>query len=108
MDSIIFDLDGTIWDSIDTVLSAWNTVIRKNNQIKSELTRKDFEDTMGLQMNEIGRKLFPTLCYKERQQLVKDCCEVEHSFLEKNGGVLYQKCRECPKRAFSKIQTIHC
>ena len=24
MDSIIFDLDGTNWDSIDTVLLAWN------------------------------------------------------------------------------------
>ncbi|RND01344.1 HAD family hydrolase [Lysinibacillus halotolerans] len=90
MDSIIFDLDGTLWDPIDTVLSAWNSVIRNNDQIKSELTRKDFEGTMGLQMNEISRKLFPTLSYKERQQLVKVCCEVEQSFLEKHGGYLYQ------------------
>ncbi|MEQ2526332.1 HAD family hydrolase [Robertmurraya yapensis] len=89
MDSIIFDLDGTIWDSIDTVLSAWNSVIRKNNQIKGELTRKDFEGTMGLQMNEISRKLFPTLSYKEQQQLVKNCAELENCFIEKHGGVLY-------------------
>lgn len=89
MDSIIFDLDGTIWDSIDTVLGAWNSVIRKNNQIKSELTRKDFEGTMGLQMNEIGRKLFPTLSYKEQQQLVKNCAELENCFIKKHGGVLY-------------------
>lgn len=89
MDSIIFDLDGTIWDSIDTVLSAWNSVIRKNNQIKGELTRKDFEGTMGLQMNEISRKLFPTLSYKEQQQLVKNCAELENCFIEEHGGVLY-------------------
>ena len=89
MDSIIFDLDGTLWDPIDTVLSAWNSVIRNNKQIISELTRKDFEGTMGLQMNEISRKLFPALSYTERQQLVKVCCELEQSFLEKHGGVLY-------------------
>ncbi|MDN4492516.1 HAD family hydrolase [Ureibacillus aquaedulcis] len=89
MDSIIFDLDGTLWDPIDTVLSAWNSVITNNNQLQSELTRKDFEGTMGLQMNEISRKLFPALSYKERQQLVNVCCEVEQSFLEKHGGVLY-------------------
>lgn len=89
MDSIIFDLDGTIWDPIDTVLGAWNSVIRKNSQIKSELTRKDFEGTMGLQMEEIGRKLFPSLSYEERQQIVNACGEVEHSFIEKQGGMLY-------------------
>ena len=89
MDSIIFDLDGTLWDPIDTVLSAWNSVIRNHHQIKSELTRKDFEGTMGLQMNEISRKLFPALSDTERQKLVNDCCEVEQSFLEKKGGVLY-------------------
>ncbi|WP_079527117.1 HAD family hydrolase [Solibacillus isronensis] len=89
MDSIIFDLDGTLWDPIDTVLNAWNSVIRNNNQIISQLTRKDFEGTMGLQMNEISRKLFPALSYTERQQLVKVCCELEQSFLEKHGGVLY-------------------
>lgn len=89
MDSIIFDLDGTLWDPIDTVLSAWNSVIRNNNQIISELTRKDFEGTMGLQMNEISRKLFPALSYTKRQQLVNVCCELEQSFIEKHGGVLY-------------------
>lgn len=89
MDSIIFDLDGTIWDSIDTVLSAWNSVIRNNNQIKRELTRRDFEGTMGLQMNEISRKLFPSLSDHERQKLANNCSELELLFIEKHGGVLY-------------------
>ncbi|WP_368073022.1 HAD family hydrolase [Virgibacillus salinus] len=54
-------------------------------------------------MNEISRKLFPTLCYKERLQL-EDCCEVEHSFLEKNGGVLYQNVENVLKKLSQKYK----
>ncbi|WP_226086458.1 HAD family hydrolase [Mesobacillus sp. S13] len=104
MDSIIFDLDGTIWDPIDTVLSAWNGVIRKSNLINSELTRMDFEGTMGLQMNEISRKLFPTLNDTERQNLVKELCEVEQSLLEENGGVLFHNVENVLKELSQKYK----
>ena len=104
MDSIIFDLDGTIWDPIDTVLSAWNSVIRKSNLISSEFTRKDFEGTMGLQMNEISRKLFPDLNDTERQNIVKELCEVEQSLLEKNGGVLYHNVENVLKELSQKYK----
>ncbi|MGV2941692.1 HAD family hydrolase [Mesobacillus sp. LC4] len=104
MDSIIFDLDGTIWDPIDTVLSAWNGVIRKSNLINSELTRMDFEGTMGLQMNEISRKLFSTLNDTERQNLVKELCEVEQSLLEENGGVLFHNVENVLKELSQKYK----
>lgn len=104
MDSIIFDLDGTIWDPIDTVLSAWNSDIRKSNLINSELTRKDFEGAMGLQMNEISRRFFPALNDKERQKIVNDCCEAEHSVIEKNGGVLFDNVENVLKELSQKYK----
>ncbi|WLR54794.1 HAD family hydrolase [Mesobacillus subterraneus] len=104
MDSIIFDLDGTIWDPIDTVLSAWNNVIRKNNLINSELTRNDFEGTMGLQMNEISRRFFPTLTEEDRQKIISDCCEAEHSVIEKNGGVLFHNVENVLKKLSQKYK----
>lgn len=88
MDSIIFDLDGTLWDPVDTVLLAWNRVLKKRGMC--ELSRKELEETMGMQMEAISLKLFPELNDAERQQLVEECSGVENLFLKKHGGRLYE------------------
>ncbi|MFQ3544486.1 HAD family hydrolase [Halobacillus rhizosphaerae] len=89
MDSIIFDLDGTLWDPIDTLLKAWNSRIKENELIKAELTRTDLEGTMGLQMDDMSKKLFPYLNEEVRLQVIKDCFQTEEEFLLKQGGNLY-------------------
>lgn len=89
MDSIIFDLDGTIWDPIETVLSAWNSCINEHSQINRELSRADFEEIMGLQMQHISKKLFPNLNEDFRNQVINECCNAEREGLEKQGGNLY-------------------
>ncbi|MBX0356810.1 HAD family hydrolase [Halobacillus sp. Nhm2S1] len=94
MDSIIFDLDGTIWDPIDTVLTAWNSQIKENQQMEKELTRTDFEGTMGLQMDEISGKLFPFLAADVRSSLIRDCCAAEQGYIRQHGGDLFHKVEE--------------
>ncbi len=94
MDSIIFDLDGTLWDPIESVLEAWNKIIKDNSQLKEGLTRKHLEGTMGLQMKEIGKKLFPELNEEEREQFLKDLSRHEIGYLSKHGGSLYDSVDE--------------
>lgn len=88
MDSIIFDLDGTLWDPVDTVLAAWNSVLEKHRM--RNLSRNELEETMGLQMEEISRKLFPDLKNTQRLRLIEECSRVENKFLEQRGGRLYE------------------
>ncbi|WP_404452129.1 HAD family hydrolase [Virgibacillus necropolis] len=90
MDSIIFDLDGTLWDSIDTVLIAWNKEIKQIKQIDKEITREELEGTMGLQMKEIGRKLFPSLDEEMQEKILEQCSAVEIQNLSELGGKLYE------------------
>lgn len=90
LDSIIFDLDGTIWDPIDTVLNAWNSCIKKHGEIKGELTRTDLEGIMGLQMNDIGKKLFPYLSEEFSMKVITECGDLEQRYLKKQGGKLYR------------------
>jgi phosphoglycolate phosphatase len=94
MDSIIFDLDGTLWDSRETVLVAWNEILKNDDKIEKELTSDDFKATMGLQMHEIEKVLFPDMEEKYRAQLSNKCCEAERVLLEQKGGQLYEQLEE--------------
>ncbi|KPB03800.1 HAD family hydrolase [Bacillus sp. CHD6a] len=94
MDSIIFDLDGTLWDSRETVLVAWNEILKNDDKIEKELTGDDFKATMGLQMHEIEKILFPDMEEKYRAQLSNKCCEAERVLLEQKGGQLYEQLEE--------------
>ena len=39
MDSIIFDVDGTLWDSVDPVAESWNLALAENTDMTPDLTR---------------------------------------------------------------------
>ncbi|WP_377890545.1 HAD family hydrolase [Alkalihalobacillus sp. R86527] len=90
MDSIIFDLDGTIWDPIDTVIDAWNRTIDEHPTINKQLTREDFQKTMGLQMHEISRRFFPDADDDVRKQLIDTCGNNELDTIAEQGGSLYE------------------
>ncbi|MGD6774793.1 MULTISPECIES: HAD family hydrolase [Bacillaceae] len=94
MDSIIFDLDGTLWDSRETVLVAWNKILKEDNQIEKELTSEDFKATMGLQMHDIGKHFFPNIEEDSRTRLLNKCGEAERVLLEQKGGQLYEQLEE--------------
>lgn len=89
IDSIIFDLDGTLWDSTDVVLRAWNIILKNEEKVKELITREDMEGIMGLQIHQIGPKLFPYLEAEHQLRLVKQCCQKEKELLIEEGGVLY-------------------
>ncbi|WP_102691813.1 HAD family hydrolase [Rummeliibacillus pycnus] len=103
MDSIIFDLDGTIWDSIETVLLAWNTIF-EDQQVGKKLTRKDLEGTMGLQLDGISRKLFPNLDLNTRTKIIKQCFEIEGKYIEEHGGILYESVEDVLNKLSKKYK----
>ena len=39
MDSIIFDVDGTIWDSTQSVADSWNIAIKEHSDLDLTLER---------------------------------------------------------------------
>lgn len=90
MDSIIFDLDGTLWDSTDTVLLAWNRLLKDYTKIKREITKEDLQGVTGLQVPEIGKRLFPDIDESTRKRFLIESCHVENALIGEQGGILYE------------------
>lgn len=88
-DSILFDLDGTLWDSVDEIVATWNTVIKRYPGLRAPITRVEQESVMGLQMDEIAKKLFPTEPPARQMALMEECIQEENQYLEEHGGTLY-------------------
>ena len=86
---IIFDMDGTLWDSAENVTKSWNEAIRKDASVKRELTTADIKGVMGKTMDVIAQTLFPELDEAARGELLEVCCQVENDYLREHGGVLY-------------------
>ena len=89
IDSIIFDLDGTLWDSTDTVLKAWAMITETEKDVKKPITREEMQGSMGLQIKEIGERFFPYLDENRRLEILEICCTEERELLRKEGGVLF-------------------
>jgi phosphoglycolate phosphatase len=90
IDSIIFDLDGTLWDSIETVIKAWDMVCQNSKVVRNPITRETLQSIMGLQVRHIGAKLFPYLEEVEQIKILDLCCEEERKLLLNEGGMLYK------------------
>lgn len=91
---IIFDMDGTLWDSAENVAKSWNLAIRKSGATEKVLTTADIQGVMGKTMDVIADLLFPELTKEQRMQLLEECCAVENDYLREHGGELYSGVRE--------------
>ena len=86
---IIFDMDGTLWDSAANVAESWNEAIRQDGRINKVLTEADIKGVMGKTMDVIAKLLFPELSEAEQESLLAECCRIENDYLREHGGVLY-------------------
>ena len=93
-DGIIFDLDGTLWDSTAEVAKTWTSVIAKYNLNRKEVTVEDLKPCMGKLLDEIASILLPELDPKKQMQVIKECGEYENEYLGEYGATLYDKLEE--------------
>ncbi len=93
-DGILFDLDGTLWDSVDGILLTWNQVLERHHWFRPPITRQEQENVMGMQMDDIARRLFPGHPFSQQMAYMEECMELENSYLRVHGGILYPDVEE--------------
>lgn len=85
---VIFDLDGTLWDSGESVAESWNIAIRRAGY-DIEVTADDLRRNMGKTMNEIADDVFSCLEEEERYALARRCEVFENEYIAEHGGRLF-------------------
>ena len=99
---IIFDVDGTLWNSSDGVIKAGNEIIEKELGMKDYLDQDMMDRVMGLEVNEIAAIYFPWLDYEKGSELVFKCMDNENAYLSKHGGILYDNVENVLKELSKK------
>ena len=88
-DSIIFDLDGTLWDSTRNVAVAWQNAIDQVDYVDEIMTQEKVRSITGMAYDVIFDTLFPYLDIEKRNELKAICAKSELEILHTRGGELY-------------------
>lgn len=88
-DGIIFDLDGTLWDSGDGVAKTWEAIIKTLPEDLTPPTLEEIGGIMGLTPENVMKKLFPQLSLQRGLELFDLFSSHETVYLSEHGGRLY-------------------
>lgn len=93
-DGIIFDVDGTIWDSTPVVEQAWNQALRDFGINDVTITAQQLKGLFGLPMDDIIAAILPDVPLEKRLEFRPMCFSYEHKFLEETCGAVYPEMEE--------------
>lgn len=88
IDAVIFDLDGTLWDSCASVAGSWRQTLSERYGGLFQPTEQDVRGIMGMNTQQIAQTLFsvygdaaPSVC--------EDCIAQQFAYIARHGSRLY-------------------
>ena len=83
-ESLIFDIDGTLWDSRALVAEGYNIQLKKEGLAHLCVTAEDLKPLFGKVMTEIADTILATIPEETRYDLMVRCMDTENRYLEEN------------------------
>jgi len=94
IDSILFDLDGTLWDASATCTKAWNETLLGINNDYPGIDEAKVRSFSGQTIDKIFREHFHFIPAKDHPDLIQKYKEAEDRLAGIRGGVLYPSVKE--------------
>ncbi|MBR2715470.1 MAG: HAD family hydrolase [Ruminococcus sp.] len=88
MKAVIFDLDGTLWDTSDAVVKKWNEVLREES-INLKMTKEIMASLMGKNEDEIIDSFFSKLEKTHAKRVISRIFLSEQEYLRRCGANMY-------------------
>lgn len=92
-DSLLFDLDGTLWYACDPIAKGWNETFA-HFDIDVRVNAKHIESVAGHPFHQCVQALLPDLDLSVYSDFVERLGEFEKRHMEKEGGLLYPYVKE--------------
>ena len=80
-ESLIFDIDGTLWDSRALVAEGYNIQLRAEGLAHLCVTAEDLKPLFGKVMTDIADVILATIPEGERYDLMERCMKTENDYL---------------------------
>lgn len=84
VESLIFDIDGTLWDSRALVAEGYNLQLRAEGLSHLRVTAEDLLPLFGKIMTEIADVLLASVPVPQRYALMERCMDRENLYLKEN------------------------
>ena len=83
-ESLIFDIDGTLWDSRTLVAEGYNIQLRAEGLAHLCVTAEDLKPLFGKVMTQIADAILSPIPESERYALMDRCMATENAYLQEN------------------------
>ncbi|MDE6873395.1 MAG: HAD-IA family hydrolase [Lachnospiraceae bacterium] len=85
LQAMIFDVDGTLWDTTEAAAKIWSDVAAKYPEVKDDVTAEKLKNLYGLPLEDIAEKLFVSVPKETAIRVMEECVKVQCPILAKGG-----------------------
>ena len=103
-DALIFDVDGTIWDTTPIVAPAWNEALDEMGLSYAHVTPDTLKGLFGKPMDEIIFRILPNESEEIRKKFEDLCYKKEEDAVGSKGGILFPFMKETLEKLSEKYK----